>query len=83
VAKMTKERKLRKLSQDKMSTEVQEAEALPSELNNRSLMSDGHVYYLSHFVELAPVMLDHYGNTLTETERPISYHRLAGPFCDN
>jgi hypothetical protein len=76
-AKITKERKLRKLAQDKKPIEVQEAEALLSELNKSSLTSDGYIHYLSHFVELAHIMLDHYGNCLTEAERPIPYHRKA------
>jgi hypothetical protein len=42
-AKLTKERKLRKLAQDKKPIEVQEAEALLSELNKSSLMSDGYI----------------------------------------
>jgi hypothetical protein len=76
-AKITKERKLRKLAQDKKLIEVQVAEALLSELHKSSITPDGYIHYLSHFVELAPVMLDHYGNTLTEAERPIPYHRKA------
>jgi hypothetical protein len=69
-AKITKERKLRKLAQDEKPIDVQGAEALLSGLNKSSVMLDGYIYYLSHFIALAAVMLDDYGNTLTEAEQP-------------
>jgi hypothetical protein len=76
VAKTTKKRKLRKLALAKKPIEVQEAEALLSELIRApSRRGSTSIVYL--ILSLTHVMLDHYGNTLTETERPIPYHHTA------
>ena len=74
-AKITKECKLRKLAEEKKPQEVQEAEALLSELTKSSVAPNIYINFLLRYVELTPVMLDHYGNALTEVELPVPFHR--------
>ena len=74
---ITKERKLRKIGEDMKPVEILEAEALLSELNKSTLSPDRYTDYLVNYTELAPILMHHYGNTMTASARPVPYHRKA------